>query len=282
MKMETFLSKTGNSRSIWWLLGFVLMVGGSAAFALDPMGPPTADLRQGQFEEGIEYSYGTMDLKLNDGIWIEQLDGVFYDSGNADSLTIKNFKTNKAYFNLGYGIIDGLDVFLRLGATTATFGDSIWEDAEKFENHANFTVGCGIKATFYEHDNLKLGGLFQANWTEFDGQLNAAHWAAADFVEMSITEIQVAVGPTYKLADHISIYGGPFFHFVVGDLDDEFSEASGGGLLTSKYSWDVNESSIFGGYIGAQVDIAENFSFNIEYQQTAAADALSAGFVWRF
>jgi len=281
MNRETFLSKAGNSRSIW-LLGFVLLVGGSAALALDPMGPPTADLRQGQFEEGIEYSYGTMDLKLNNGFWIEQLDGVFYDSGNADSLTIKNFKTNKAYFNLGYGIIDGLDVFLRLGATTATFGDSIWEDAEKFENHANFTVGCGIKATFYEHDNLKLGGLFQANWTEFDGQLNAAHWAAADFVEMSVTEIQVAVGPTYKLADHISIYGGPFFHFVVGDLDDEFSQASGGGLLTSKYSWDIDESLIFGGYIGAQVDIAENFFFNIEYQQTAAADALSVGFVWRF
>ena len=281
MKRETFLSKAGNSRSIW-LLGFMLMVGGSAALALDPMGPPTADLRQGQFKEGIEYSYGTMDLKLNDGIWIEQLDGVFYDSGNANSLTLKNFKTNKAYFKLGYGIIDGLDVFLRLGATTATFGDSIWEDAEKFDNHADFTVGCGIKATFYEHDNLKLGGLFQASWAEFDGQLNAGHWAAADFVEMSVTEIQVAVGPTYKLADHISIYGGPFFHFVVGDLDDEFSEASGGGLLTSKYSWDVNESSIFGGYIGAQVDIAENCSFNIEYQQTAAADALSVGFVWRF
>jgi len=39
MKRETFLSKAGNSRSIW-LLGFVLMAGGSAAFALDPMGPP--------------------------------------------------------------------------------------------------------------------------------------------------------------------------------------------------------------------------------------------------
>jgi len=281
MKRETFLSKAGNIRSIW-LLGFVLLVGRSAALALDPMGPPTAGLRQGQFEEGIEYSYGTMDLELNEGTWIEHLDGVFYDAGNAEPLTLKNFKTNKAYFNLGYGIIDGLDAFLRLGATTATFGDSIWEDAEKFDNHADFTVGCGIKATFYEDDKLKLGGLFQANWAEFDGQLNAAHWAAADFVEMSITEIQVAVGPTYKLADNISIYGGPFFHFVVGDLDDEFSQVSEGSLLTSKYSWELDESLNFGGYIGAQVDIAEDLSFNIEYQQTESADALSVGFVWRF
>jgi hypothetical protein len=260
----------------------VLLVGGSAAFALDPMGPPTAELRQGQIKEGIEYSYGTMDLELNEGTWIEHLDGLFYDAGDADPLTLKNFKTNKAYFNLGYGIIDDLDVFLRLGATTATFGDSIWEDAEEFDNNADFTVGCGIKATFYEDDKLKLGGLVQASWAELDGQLNAAHWAAADVVEMSITEIQVAVGPTYKLADNISIYGGPFFHFVVGDLDDEFSEASDGSILTSKYSWNLDESSNFGGYIGAKVDIAEDLSFNIEYQQTESADALSVGFVWRF
>jgi len=281
MNVETFLSKAGKAGNIW-LLGFVVMVGGSAAFALDPLGPPTAGLRKGQFKEGIEYSYGTMDLKLNDGKWIEHLDGVFFDSGKADSLTLKNFKTNKAYFNLGYGITDDLDVFLRLGATTATFGDSIWEDTEKFDNHADFTVGCGIKATFYEDDNLKLGGLFQASWAEFDGKLNAAHWAAADFIEMSITEIQVAAGPTYKLTDRISIYGGPFLHFIVGDLDDEFSEVSGESLLTSMYSWDVDESSIFGGYIGAQVDIAENSSFGIEYQHTAAADALVVRLLWRF
>jgi len=281
MKKETFLSKAGNARNIW-LLGFVLAVGHSAAFALDPMGPPTAGLKQGQFKEGVESSYSTMDFKLNEGRWIEHLDGAFFDLGKASSLTLKNFKTNKAYFNLGYGITDDLDAFLRLGVTTATFGDSIWEDAEKFDSHADFTVGCGVKATFYEDDNLKLGGLFQASWAEFDGKLNAAHWAAADFVEMSIVEIQVAAGPTYKLDDRISIYGGPFFHFIVGDLDDEFSEASGGGLLTSKYSWDVDESSIFGGYIGARVDIAENSSFNIEYQHTAGADALVVGLLWRF
>jgi len=242
MKRETFLSKAGNTRNIW-LLGFVVVVGGSAAFALDPLGPPTAGLRKGQFKESVEYSYGTMDFKLNEGKWIEHLDGVFFDSGKATSLTLKDFKTNKAYFNLGYGITDDLDAFLRLGATTATFGDSIWEDTEKFDNHADFTVGCGIKG---------------------------------------IMEIQVAVGPTYKLADRISIYGGPFLHFIVGDLDDEFSEASGGGLLTSIYSWDVDESSMFGGYIGAQVEIAENSSFGIEYQHTAAADALVVRLLWRF
>jgi len=281
MKSEKFLSKAGYTRSIWFL-SLVLMVGGSSAFALDPMGPPTAGLKQGQFKEGVEYSYGTMDFKLNGGKWIEHLDGAFFDLGEASPLTLKDFKTKKAYFNLGYGITDNLEAFLRLGVASAEFGDSIWEDAETFDSGTEFAVGCGIKATFYEEDNLKFGGLFQANWAEFDGELNASHWAAADFVEMNITEIQVAVGPTYKLEDRVSIYGGPFFHFIVGDLDDEYSEVSGSGLLTSRYSWDIEERSIFGGYIGAQVDIAENSSLNIEYQHTASADAVSVSLIWRF
>jgi len=284
MKRAAILSKLTNTRNIWFS-GLVLMLvalGGSGVFALDRMGPPMAGLRGGQFEEGADYSYSTMDLKLNEGKWIEYLDGVFYDSGEAVSLTLKNFKMNKGYVNLGYGVADNLDLFLRLGGANAKFGDSLWEDTEKFNSYTDFAIGCGIKATFYKEDNLKVGGLFQASWAEFDGKLKAAHWAAADSVEIDVTEIQVAIGPTYRLTDRVSIYGGPFFHFVDGDLVDEFSEMSEGGLLTSKYSWDVDERAIFGGYIGAQVDLSKNSSFNIEYQHTAAADALGASLIWRF
>ncbi len=35
-------------------------------------------------------------------------------------------------------------------------------------------------------------------------------------------------------------------------------------------------------YIGAQVEIAENSSFGIEYQHTAAADAFVVSLLWRF
>ncbi|NQT00511.1 MAG: hypothetical protein HQ580_00665 [Planctomycetes bacterium] len=278
MKKETFVLKAGNI----WLLSFIVMMSCSTVFALDPMGPPVADLRQGQLKEGIEYSYSTMDVKLHEGKWIEHFDGVFNDSGEATSLTLKDFKMNKVYFNLGYGFTDNLDAFLRLGATTATFGDSIWEDAEKFDSNVDSTIGGGIKATFYEDDKLKVGGLLQASWGEFDGKLNASHWSAADFVEISMAEVQIAVGPTYKLDDHVSIYGGPFWHFITGDLDDEVNEAIGGGLLNSQFSWDIDDSSTFGAYIGTQIDINENTSLNIEYQHTAESDAFVAGFLWRF
>ncbi len=255
-----------------------------AVFALDPMGPPATDIEQGQFKIGADYSHSNMDLELNNGTWLEYLDGIFYDWGEAVDLTLKNFKINRGYTNLGYGIADNFEAFFRLGGSNAKFSDSIWEDSEKFDSRAEPAIGFGIKATFFEEYNLKLGGLLQANWAGYDGKLNAKHWAASDFTEVDITEIQIAVGITCILSDRVSVYGGPFLHFLDGELNDIFSEVDTGtgGLLTSEYSWDIEQDSTFGGYLGTQMELAENCSLNIEFQHTATADAFAASFSWRF
>jgi hypothetical protein len=253
-----------------------------AALGLDPMGPPTTSHKQGRFTAGIDYSYSNMDLELNDGRWIEYLDGLFSDSGQAQSFTLNNLKMNKAYVNLGYGIVDNLELFLRLGAAQADFGDSIWEDNEQFDSGAELALGAGMRAKFYEQGNLTLGALLQASWARFDGRLDAPHWAAADYAEIDLAEIQIAAGPTLRLADQISIYGGPFFHLIDGGLDDEFSGPDPAGLRTSKYSWDIEQTSTFGGYIGTRLDLGTNSFFNIEYHRTADADAVAAALLFKF
>ena len=256
----------------------------SAVFALDPIGPPSSDIEQGQFKIGTDYSHSNMDLKLNNGIVIEYLDGFFNGWDEAVDLTLKNFKINRGYANLGYGIADNFEAFFRLGGSSAEFGDSIWEDSEKFDSRAEPAAGFGVKATFFEEYNLKLGGLIQANWAGYDGKLNAKHWASSDFVEIDITEIQFAVGVTCILSDRVSVYGGPFLHFIDGELNDVYSEVDTdtGGLLTSDYSWDIEQDSSFGGYLGTQMELAENCSLNIEFQHTAAANAFGASIAWRF
>ncbi len=275
--------KTANIR----LLGFAVMIvslGSSTVLALDPLGPPAAGLEQGQFKMGVDFSQSEMDLELSEGVWVEFLDGIFFDSGEATTFTLKDFEINRVYANFGYGLADNCEAFLRLGGTDGRFGDSLWEDSEEFESSSDLAVGGGIKATFFEAGGLKLGGLFQANWAEFDGQLSAPHWAASDFVEVDIAEVQIAVGASYTWADRVSVYGGPFFHFVSGDLDDTFSEvdAGSGDLLTSEYLWQIDEDSVFGGYFGVQLEVAEGCSFNVEYQRTAAADAFGASLMWRY
>lgn len=267
-------------------LGLIFIVVGwaaSTAVALDPMGPPAAGLAQGQIQVGIDYSQSTMDVELADGTWVEFLDGVFLDAGEAVPFTLKNFEADRAYANIGFGATDYLEAFLRVGGTEGRFGDSVWQDQEKFESSTDFAIGGGIKATFYEDGPLRVGGLLQANWSEYNGTLFAPHWAAADRVEMNITEVQMAVGAAYTWAERFSVYGGPFLHFVSGDFDDTFSvvDTVTGGLLTSKYSWQIDEDSVFGGYIGAQLGLTDNCSFNIEYQRTADADALGMSLLWR-
>ena len=117
MKKGTILLKAEiNRKNGLFVLSFIIfLLCGSAGFALDPMGPPVADMEQGQFKIGADFSHSNMDVELNNGIWNEYLDGVFFDWGDALDLTLKDFEVNRGYANLGYGIADNCEAFFRLG-----------------------------------------------------------------------------------------------------------------------------------------------------------------------
>jgi hypothetical protein len=286
MKRRTTLTDAGNTRNIWFsgLVLAIVALGGSEAFAVDPMGPPTARLKEGQVRAGIDYSYSRMDIDLTDGTWTDRLDGAFAGSGEAVSLTIKDFGVHKGYATVGYGLSDSWETFLRMGAANADFGDSIWDDGENFEGSIDFAVGGGIKATLYEEFYLSIGAVLQANWTKFDGTLEASHWAAPDPVEISLAEIQFALGATYLWNSRVSFYGGPFIHFLMGDFEDTATvlDEDTSGIRTTKYSWEINEGPLYGGYVGARIKIAEQFYFDIEFQHTQAAKALGGSLILRF
>jgi hypothetical protein len=285
MKTSHFNRKSKNRLSFLISLGIICFLNLNA-YSLDVMGPPAAELEQGWFNAGIEYTNSKMDLELSNGFYTDYLDGDWFESGSAYDITLKDMKTNRTYVRLGYGIMDNAEVFLRIGGLNAKFGDSIWEDSERFDSDAELAAGAGLKLTFYEEGNLKLGGLFQFNVASFDGQLKASDWVSGDFVEINMSEAQLALGASCKCNEQLTIYGGPFLHFVNGDIHDEYSELSTDpnypGLWTSEFDWDIQGKSVFGGYVGAQINFAENVSFNLEYQQTADARALGMGLIFKF
>ena len=264
----------------------IISVWNSQAFSLDVMGPPAAGLEYGMFEAGVEYTNSKMDLKLENGYYTDYVDGFLYDWGDALVITLKDLKINRTYATLGYGVYDNAEIFARLGGLNARFGDTIWEDSEKFYSGPELSGGAGVKLTFYEEDNVKLGGLFQFNSTSFDGELKSPYWPASDFVKIDLSEVQVAVGASCRCNDNLTVYGGPFLHFVDGDLRDNSSQLSADpnypGLFTSEFNWDIRQDSSLGGYIGAQMNFAENCSFNVEYQQTADARAFGMSLLFRF
>jgi hypothetical protein len=280
---------------------------GSVALALDPMGPPAAGLKQGKWSAGFDYSYSDMDLKAKNGklsyYWQENDDGIYDSESGSEKLgstKVKSVKANKIYANIGYGITDNWDVFIRLGGADADF-DSGEEDLDiKFDSDYVFAYGFGTKVTFWEQSpELKWGGLFQMSWANLNSTTQGTATELADgedytsfetwssSTEVDISEIQIAVGPTWTPTQGFSIYGGPFLHFVNGDLEAKYNYSYSDDYPyaeteTGKISGDIHEDNCFGGYIGAQIELGGNACVSAEWMTTGDADAFGASVICRF
>ena len=275
MKKRTILASAGIVGKIA-LLCFVAIAagpGGSAAFALDLMGPPRATVEQGQIGAGADFSLGEADIKLKNGWWIETQAGVFQDAGGARDISMKDFETTKLYGNIGYGIAENWEVFLRIGAKKAEFGDAIWAQGEEFDSGIDFAGGGGVRVTLFEINDLEIGGLFQLNWCNLDGKLDSSLLSSPVFVDIDLVETQIALGATYPWTDSVSVYGGPFIHYIEGDFEAQYPNY--------EIKWDIDEGPVYGGYLGAVLEIAENCFFSVEYQQSADANAFAAGLMFR-
>ena len=268
--------------SFFGLALVVVCLIGPSAYALDPLGPPIADLHKGEYKIGLDVSMSSQDLETSLGYGSLYVNGAYNSSGPVYLGTIKDFKTYRAYVNVGTNLISSWEGFLRMGATTAELGDEFQGQGEKYDSRTEFTIGGGIRTTFYEEFALKIGGLAQVNWTEYDGHLDASSLPAPHFVEINLLEAQVALGATYLLSDRVAFYGGPFAHVIYGDIDYVFSDVStAGDLQTWRFSWDVEDSINYGGYLGATITLKRDCTFNIEYQQTNNANAIGASLLWR-
>lgn len=268
----------------------LLSVSNSVVFALSPMGPPKALYGLNRWGVGIEYGNQTMDLEA-DGmvseIIVDPLDvlpSVKYKHN------IDNLKSNILMVRAGYGLNENWDAFVRLGMADAK-GDIEYlfpDNASPFEYkgfEGSFGLGWGIgtRATFWQDDTVSWGGLLQITWLEPDNSgvtLSGEPRFSGD-VEIDIEEVQIAVGPTWRANDSISIYGGPFLHFVNGDLDIS-GETDIGFRVFTEAEGDIEEKSQFGGYVGAHLDVDQNTSCCIELQFTGDAWGIGIGAARRF
>ena len=203
---------------------------------------------------------------------------------------------NKVYANLGYGITDNWEAFIRLGGASGKFDYKRQATGEpnytaiQLDNDFAFAYGFGTKVTLWEQSpELKWGGLFQMSWAKWDTTTKGKDYAGgavvgvySDSAEISINEIQLAAGPTWTPTQGVSIYGGPFLHFVYGDLEENGKEYDALGSESWKGSYDISEDSCFGGYIGAQIQLGENACVSAEWMTTGDADAFGASVICRF
>ncbi|MBN2020592.1 MAG: hypothetical protein JW749_10260 [Sedimentisphaerales bacterium] len=256
------------------------LVCASAANAVGPLGPPMAGLKQGQSAVAIEYGYSRSDIEISDA-------GI--------NETIDNIKSNAFIVQPGLGVTDDLETYALLGFADAKF--------KGFDDNYDFTYGFGTKLTFMKQTNVSWGAIFEMDWRSIEDS-----GADIDYYEMTIV-----VGPTIHITDTFRIYGGPFYYILNGDIDvddtgvsptggedegpppyeDEFIYESVRGASVKGMSladlgdlgdgsFDLEEDSGFGGYIGAELDLNPNTSWYNEFQLAGNSWFFGTGINWKF
>ncbi|MHC4843029.1 MAG: hypothetical protein ACYTEE_04445 [Planctomycetota bacterium] len=241
-----------------FLILILTIILSTLVFAVDPLGPTTAELNQNQWHLGFDYIYSNMDWDL-------------------DVVTVDDVKQRKWYGNVGYGINKNWDVFVRVGGADAEIDDD-------FESNFGFAVGAGTKATLYREGKFRWGLMGQTSYADIDGwddisaTIGGDTYALVD-TETEIWDIQVATGPTIKLDSHFTVYGGGFYYYMDGDFD---TTGTINGVPVAKGSLDITEDSSWGGYGGLQINWDKHSRLNVEYQRTAAGYAVGTQIIYRF
>ncbi|MHC4759256.1 MAG: hypothetical protein ACYTE8_11420 [Planctomycetota bacterium] len=240
---------------------FVIVLGGTLCFGLDPVGPPVAGLSKARFSAGIEYSYSQVDLEY------DSIPSLGIGSGK-----LSNNDMNKVYGRLAMGYNKNWELFLRLGAVEEDYID---------DSSFDFAIGGGTKITFYDEGILKWGVAGQFIYYEKDSDTVNGTLLGQTFTgdtDADIYEIQIATGPKITLTPNISAYGGALWYIVEGDLD---IDGTLGGTPGS-WSTDIEEDSAFGGFAGIQIDLDKKTDWNIEYQCVSGGYGVATQIVWRF
>src|SRR4030043_438859 len=96
--------------------------------------------------------------------------------------------------------------------------------------------------------------------------------------DAEIVEVQIATGPTLKLNKDLMVFGGPFLHFLNGNADLKGSINGSSGSV----SVDLDQESLLGGYIGADLALGQNANIAFEVQATSGNYGMGGQFVWKF
>lgn len=253
------------------------------AFALNFVGPPTAELNQGQWSVGYNYSYSTQDLDKTRQNWYMINDGVVTSTGKGQ-LRIEDLSIQRHYAGINYGFTDWWEIYARLGLSEVK-GDihRLIEDTESGYNFdSDFAWGWGTKLTFNQKDTIAWGASLQMNWldtsvSKTEDISGSGPWK--DEVTIDTYDMLLVVGPTVDMGGW-KLYGGPFYYFLSGDYEFErnFLDLN----YIERESADIEEDSNFGVLIGAVLDLAENCDLTAEFSFTGDGWGLGAGIAQKF
>jgi len=265
---------------------------GASALAVGFMGPPTAELKAGQWNIGYSYSYTRQDM---DKVTVKESYADTDDVSWTDTYkaTPEDATVQRHYAVFGYGINDQWEVFGQVGV--ADLKSQIKEEGYdtygvNFDN--DFAWGIGTRVTLAQQDSVAWGVSAQINWldTSVDGRDSYSIEGYTEMwketTDLEAMELLVAFGPTVDMGGW-KLYGGPFYYFVDGDVDyketgswDDGGEDTGTWIYKESSDWDG--ASNFGGFVGAIFDLDTNCKATVEFCGHGDGWGAGTSVMWTF
>jgi hypothetical protein len=259
-------------RVVFITIGIMLM--GTQVLAFDLMGPTTSRLKNsGKTSVGAEYFWSNMEIDA-DGIAALDL----------TSDTINDFEIEKITGNLALGMGRGSEIFFRFGvADVSPDNNNDWGSIPDNIGCSDevLVLGGGAKWTLYDNAGFGWGLLTQVSWAEYDFDGRSYSVGAHSVTlspEFEIVEVQIATGPTLELNDAVTFFGGPFLYFLNGNADFEGTIDGSQSTITA----DLDQESLLGGYIGAELEVGRNAVVSFEVQTTSGSSGMGGQLVWKF
>ena len=270
-----------------------------------PMGLPMGTVDEGQWTIGGQFGRETADLEGSD-----TFDATYVGDGGTvtelqfdEQLEIQDLASNMLFVSFAYGVLDGWDVFGRLGVADAQddLQATYFEDGEFYagphssgalDGSFGFAWGAGTRATFWQQGPWSLGGLGQFTWfnpgdsdlSYTDPILEPLGGTYVGEASLDYWQAQVSLALIYQ-ADAWSFWGGPFVQFLEGEIErsgdilyDDLGVLDDGGDFSG--TTDVEQDSQFGGHLGVGVDVAEQWNVWLEGQFTGDSWLIGIGAVF--
>lgn len=261
------------------LLFFVAVINVSASGS-GFMGPPTAELLEGQWSIGYNSMHSEEDLGTVGIYWTDYFNGVFDDSG-VDYDSIEDFEKDRQYATFGYGLSDMWEVYFQVGVVDAQAAlvNPVGTRTE-LDFSKDLSLGWGTRITLCQQDNVRWGTSVQMNWLDITAERKASSPGYSEKItyEFETMDLLIAFGPTVDM-DGWQLYGGPFYYHMSGDYTEKGRDSDG---WTWNATADIENESDFGGFIGAQVPLWDNTDMVLEASFTGDSWASGVGITFKF
>lgn len=249
-----------------------LTVCSGSALALDFIGPPVSELEKGQWALSGTYSDSEVDFEINEG-----LEG----SRSISGWKFRDVESRKLYPSFHYGWTENIDLIFSVGVVETNMGDRYTESTDSY-------VEFGFKTTLLKKERWSFGIAGQGSWSrshfkEFN-QLDGLYGSSySEPFTLDLWEFLFAAGPSCYVTDQLNFYGGPFVHFIDGRM--KFDDLPAGLISLNPLiegTYDVDEISVWGGFVGAQYELSDNLLLSAEYQATQSNDGAAIRLMWLF